>query len=111
MKASQTDSLHSRLENLIALARLLDRVEASGGSVGADQYRTLVQRLTAALSVPIPEAALEAILGAHPGAAELYENMHYDRSGLSRSVLDRSVATEMLASEAIHRAAARVDGR
>jgi hypothetical protein len=48
--------------------------------------------------------ALDAILGAHPGSAELYENMHYEESGLSRSPLERSVATEMLASQAIDRA-------
>ena len=52
----------------------------------------------------MPEPALEAILGAHPATAEVYENMHYEVSGLSRSPLERSVATEMLASQAIERA-------
>ncbi len=106
MQAHNTESLQTRIETLIALSRLLERVEGSAVPIGADQYRALVRQLKAALSADIPEPALEAILGAHPGAAELYENMHYDRSGLSRSGLDRSIATEMQASEAIHRASA-----
>jgi hypothetical protein len=110
MKAPHTESLQTRIETLIALARLLDRVEASPRPIGADQYRAVVRQLTSALSAQIPEPALEAILGAHPGAAELYENLHYERSGLSRSTLDRSVATEMQASEIIHRASASRDG-
>jgi hypothetical protein len=45
------------------------------------------------------------VLGAHPAAAELYENQHYAQSGLSRSSLERSVQSEMLASQLIARAA------
>ena len=107
MNAPRTESLRSRLETLIALARLLDRVEESPQAIGADQYQALVGRLKAALSVPMPDPALQAILQAHPGTAELYENLHYEASGLSRSPLDRSVATEMQATEWIHRAARR----
>ncbi len=109
MNASQTESLRSRLETLIALARLLDRVEASSVAIGPDQYRALVSQIKVALAPAMPEQALQAILGAHPATAELYENMHYESSGLSRSPLERSVATEMLASEWIHRAARRDD--
>jgi hypothetical protein len=104
MTAPRLESLQSRLETVIALSRLLDRVEASAVPVGAEQYQALIRQLKAALSAPIPGPALQAILGAHPGTAELYENMHYDNSGLSRSSLDRSVATELLASQAIDRA-------
>ena len=104
MAASRLEPLQTRIEIVIALSRLLERVEASGVSVGADQYRALVRQLKVALAAPLPEPALEAILRAHPGSAEIYENMHYDMSGLSRSPLDRSVATEMLASQAIDRA-------
>jgi hypothetical protein len=64
----------------------------------------LIRQLKSALSEPLPSPALQAILRAHPEAAELYENMHYSESGLSRSSLDRSVATEMLATQAIERA-------
>jgi hypothetical protein len=106
-KTEPVESLQSRIETVIALARLLERVEASTIAPGADQYQSLVRHLKGALSGRLPEPALNAILGAHPATAELYENMHYEASGLSRSSLDRSVATEMLATELIHRAARR----
>lgn len=109
MNAPRIESLRTRLETLIALARLLERVETSPVAVGADQYRALVGQLKEALAVQLPEQAVQAILAAHPATAELYENLHYEASGLSRSSLDRSVATEMLASKWIHRAARRVD--
>ena len=104
---SSTTSLHARLETLIALARLLERVEASPVGVGADQYLALVRQIQGALQVELPEAARDAILGAHPATATIYENLHYETSGLSRSTLDRSVATEMLATGLIHKAAHR----
>ena len=104
MAAPDLEPVQTRLETVIALSRLLERVEARGVGIGADQYLALVRRLQAALSTPLPEPALDAILVAHPSAAELYENMHYDVSGLSRSPLQRSVSTEMLASQAIERA-------
>jgi|ERR1035441_9557512 hypothetical protein len=104
MNAPRLESLQTRLESVIALSRLLERVEASSAPVGADQYQALIRQLKVALSVPIPGPALDAILGAHRATAELYENMNYEMSGLSRSPLDRSVATEMLASQAIERA-------
>ena len=104
MAAPQLEPLQTRLETVIALSRLLERVEARGVTIGADQYRALVRQLQAALAAPLPDAALAAILSAHPASAELYENMHYDVSGLSRSPLERSVATELLASQAIDRA-------
>ena len=37
MSAPQLESLKTRLETVIALARLLERVERSSVSVGADQ--------------------------------------------------------------------------
>ena len=105
MTAPRTESLQSRLETLIALARLLERVDASPVAIGAGQYRALVGQLKAALAAPLPAPPLEAILKAHPATAEIYENMNYEISGLSRSPLERSVATEMLATQLIHRIA------
>ncbi len=110
MNAPQTESLRSRLETLIALARLLERVEASPKAVGADQYRALVGQIKTALAAPLPAAPLEAILKAHPATGEIYENMNYEVSGLSRSPLERSVATEMLATQALHKIARTVSG-
>ncbi len=107
MTAAQRESLKNRLENAIALARLLERVETSGRAFGADQYRALVRQLGVALSQEMPDEALQAVLGAHPAAAEVYENLHYAESGLSRSSLERSVSSEMLASQILARAARR----
>jgi hypothetical protein len=107
MTAPQLETLRNRLETVIALARLLERVENSSAAVGADQYRALVRQLTTALSQEIPDDALQAVLGAYPAAAELYENLHYAHSGLSRSPLERSVGSEMLAGQALARAARR----
>ncbi len=107
MSAPHIESLKSRLETVIALARLLERVERSPAPVGADQYRALVHQLQQALAQDLPEDALQAVLGAYPCTAELYENLHYARSGLSRSSLERSIGSEMLASQALARAAAR----
>src|SRR5664279_3961292 len=101
MAAQNTESLQTRLETLIALARLLERVEGSPSPVGADPYRALVRQIEGALGGPLPDAAREAILRAHPATALIYENLHYETSGLSRSPLERSVATEMLASQLI----------
>lgn len=100
-----TEPLYARLETLIALARLLERVEASTKAVGAGQYRSLVAQIQSLLAAPLPGPALDAILGAHPATAEIWENLHYATSGLSRSPLDRSVATERQATQLLRRLA------
>ena len=105
---SSFETLRS-LETVIALARLLERVEAGPVRVDAGQYRALVRQLAGALAQDLPDAALQAVLGAHPAAAELYENLHYAQAGLSRSTLERSVATEMLAAQVLAKAARRAD--
>ena len=109
MAGPSTEPLHTRLETLIAFARLLERVEATPAAIGAGQYRSLVRRIQSALQAPLPGAALQAILKAHPATAEIYENLHYETSGLSRASLDRSVATEMLATQLLHRIARAAD--
>ncbi len=96
-------SIQARLETAIALARLLERVEADPVAVGADQYRTLVRQVQMALDADLPLDALHAVLGAYPAAAVVYENLHYEHSGLSRSSLERSVQSEMLTSQLLHR--------
>lgn len=96
----------TRLETVIALARLLERVERTPSGASADQYRALVLQLQAALDEGLPTDALNAVLSAYPAAGEVYENMHYAQSGLSRSTLDRSVASEMAASQLLAKLAA-----
>lgn len=92
-------SFHAQLETAIALSRVLERVERGVEPVSPDQYQLLVARVKEALSADLPEPALNAILDALPAAAELYENMHYKVSGLSRSSLDRSVSSELLTTK------------
>jgi hypothetical protein len=111
MSAPKLESVRHRLENVIALARLLERVERSTTAPNPDQYRVLVRQLGDALQADLPEDALNAILGASPATAELYENLHYEKSGLSRSTLERSVQTEMLTSQALHRIAKGAQGK
>ena len=110
MTTPHRDTTSSRLETLIAMSRLLDRIEASARPVGAEQYRAVVEKLKEALGSPVPAPALDVILTAHPAAAELYENLHYELSGLSRSPLQQAVAAELLAAEAIGRARRRSIG-
>ncbi len=107
MTTPHLESVKTRLENVIALARLLERIERSTTAPDPDQYRALVRQLGDALDADLPPPALEAILGASPATAELYENLHYARSGLSRAPLERSIEAEMQASEVLQRISRR----
>jgi len=101
-------TLQNRIENLVAMARLLERVDADPSLIGAQQYQNLARKVQAMLDDDeLPEGALHAVLGASPACATLYENMHYDRSGLSQSSLDAAVASETAAAELIERARKR----
>jgi hypothetical protein len=105
MSTSRLASTTARLQAVIALAGILERIERGSAPVDADQYQAVVDRLKDALSVELPEEALQVVLGAYPSAAGVYENMHYAQSGLARSSLERSIASEMLAAEALSRVA------
>ena len=97
-------ALKNRIENLIAMAQLLERVDARPTLVGAQQYRILVNTVTKLLDdEEVPDDARRALLRASPVCATLYENLHYDRSGLSQSPLDAAVSSEMAASEFLAR--------
>jgi hypothetical protein len=105
MTAPFTESVRSRAQALLVLAGLLERLERSPVRVDPAQYRTVVNRLSAALSEDWPDDLIDALLKAHPSTAELYENLHYARSGLSRAPLDRSVASEQAARALLSRIA------
>lgn len=97
-----TAALKNRIENLIAMAQLLERVDADPTQVGAQQYLNLVNTVKGLLvEDDLPDDALRAVMRACPASATLYENMHYDRSGLSQSPLDAAVASEMAATDLI----------
>lgn len=99
-------AIRTRLENVIALARLLQRAEAGGLQIAASQYRQLVRQLQDTLSEPLPAEALRMILDAHPAASEVYENLHYEHAGLSRAPLERSAASEVLVRTTLARISA-----
>jgi hypothetical protein len=100
-----TTTQQNRIENLVAMARLLERVDADPSLIGAAQYQGLARKVGALLDDPeLPEPALRTVLGASRACATLYENLHYDRSGLSQSPLDAAVASEVGAAELIERA-------
>lgn len=98
MSSPNVESTRSSIHTAFSLAHLLENIDRSSAAIDAAQYRIVVARLQDALSQALPEAALTALLRTYPSAAELYENMHYATSGLSRSPLDRSVSSEALAT-------------
>lgn len=103
-----TDAARGRaaVETVIVLAGLLERVERATGRIDPDAHRTVVERLSRALAAPeLPADALDAVLGAHPAAAQLYENLNYAQAGLLRSPLDAAVAAERQARELFARLA------
>jgi len=105
MSTPNFTSTRAKLETVIALARMLERAEQGLAQLSADEYRLIVHRLQAALSAEFPADALQAVLSAHPGAAEVYENMQYEHAGLSRASLERSIATETLTTQTLARIA------
>jgi len=100
--------MRTKLETVVPLAHLLECVETGTAIATADGYRRLVLRLQAALSDDIPAEALQAILSAYPATGELFENLHYGLSGLSRAPLEQSVSSERLARQVLARVARRV---
>lgn len=103
MNATPSKAVPDHLVVVLTLAHVLDRMEQGRGPVGADQYRTVVRRLSDELGRVAPSPALQAILDSHPAAAELYENINYRHAGLCRSPLEASLAAELRAREAIGR--------
>lgn len=102
-----TDFAKERTALLTTLAAALEHAERGNLVLNAEQYRALVKRLTQALQADIDPSALEAVLSAHPATAELYENLHYEHSGLLRSNLDQLVISEWEAAGLLTRVAAR----
>jgi hypothetical protein len=88
-------------KNLVALARMLERLERRTTPVDADQFRTVIDRLKAELAAATHDAALEVVLATFPSTAELYENMQYEHAGLCRTPLDAAAAAEIEARRVI----------
>lgn len=92
------------LKTAITLAELLQRVDASTQTIGAAQYRNLVQHLGVLLEQLSREPALATLLDTFPSAAAVYENLRYAQAGLCRAPLQASLDTELQARNAIDRA-------
>ncbi|MBA3624790.1 MAG: hypothetical protein H0W48_10155 [Methylibium sp.] len=103
MAAQPLGTVRTRLEELIAVSRLLEGAERHQFRIAADEYQLLVARVRRAFEGNLPAEAIKAVSNAFPSAGEVYENMHYARSGLSMSPLERSVSSEMAASQALQR--------
>ena len=93
-------------KNLVALARMLERLERSSAPFDADQFRSVVDNLKAELAGVAHDAALEAVLATFPSTAELYENMQYEHAGLCRTPLEPAAAAEIEARRVIETARA-----
>ncbi len=86
-----------RIRNLVALTHRLEQIEAGLTPVCADYYQALVRNLTRALVQGLPGRTIQTLLNSHPAAAELYENIHYARAGLSRALPADAMASQTLA--------------
>lgn len=100
-------TLKNRIENLLAMAHLLERVDEKPTQVGAAQYQSLVRTVGSLLDDDLPPDAVQAVLRRFPATAALYENLHYDRSGLSQSPLEAAINSELLADQVIAKARGR----
>lgn len=107
MSSPKVGSTSGSIQIAFSLAHLLEHIEHSGGPINAHQYQKVVRGLQAALSEPIPDAALAALLDKYPSAAEIHESLNYETSGLSRTPLESNVSSEVLALQALQRASTR----
>jgi hypothetical protein len=93
-----------RLQDLAAMAALLERLDLQPRAVGAAQYREVVRCLGAMLAAVEPSPTLDALLSAAPATAELYENIHYLQAGLCRHPAAPAHTAETAAQAAIVKA-------
>lgn len=97
--------LPARLKALAVLAGLLEKLERSPRQASAEQYRQVVTEISHLLeALPSGTALdkpLDRLLQAFPSTAEIYENLRYAQSGLSRAPLDESASSELQASRLI----------
>jgi hypothetical protein len=104
MNAMPSKAIPEHLAVVLTLAHVLEQLERSREPVGADQYRVVVRRLADELASVPADAALQAVLDAHPAASQVYENLNYEHAGLCRSPFEHALGAEIRAREAIERA-------
>lgn len=91
----------------VLLSQLLQRLDQSTVSVGAEQYRSVVRHLAEELEQLNGDPSLPRLLDSFPPVAELYENLNYRHAGLCRSPLEPALGAEIQARQAIERAMRR----
>ena len=104
--------LPARLHTLAAMAGLLERLEASPGTMdsgaSAEQYRSVALCVQALLADALAGAGLDEdlhrLLRAAPHTADIYENLRYELAGLCLQPLEHALNAEMAASAAIQHA-------
>ena len=94
-----------RLQALVTLAALVERMDRSAERPDAAQYRSVVQRLAEELDRHEPDGPLHEILRASPATALVYENLRYARAGLCLAPLEQSLNSELAATAALQKAA------
>lgn len=104
MNTTYVSPSRADLTSTRVLAALLERLDQSDIVVDAQQYLSVVSRLSDALAQSDTGAELDALFAEFPGAAQLYENLHYAHAGLCRSPLDPALAAEMQARQWIDKA-------
>lgn len=97
----------ARLTVVFMLARRLERLEHGVDGADAEQFSFVVQCLTEALASVRSDAALLSLLDDFPAARQLYENLHYARSGLCRSPQPLAREAARVAGDAIRHAQRR----
>lgn len=93
-----------RLQDLAAMAALLERLERGPRAASAAQYREVVRRVSDMLALSEPGPTLDALLSVAPATAELYENLQYRHAGLCRSPLELALQAEVAAHAVIRKA-------
>ncbi len=104
MNTSHARQTSADLTSTRVLAALLERLDRSTAAFDAQQYRSVVRRLSDALAQSDSGAELDAVLAEYPAAAQMYENQHYQHAGLCRSPLDAALAAELQARQWIDEA-------
>ena len=94
MDITKTGIIQADMRVIRVLAGLLERLERSNEPFDAEQYRSVVKRLADVLANAKSGEDLAALLDAHPGASQIYENINYQYAGLCRSALDRALEAE-----------------
>jgi hypothetical protein len=103
MNSIQPQAAPARLAVAVLLSQLLQRLDQSPVSVGAEQYRSVVRHLADELEQLNGDALLPRLLDSFPSVAELYENLNYRHAGLCRSPMEPALGAEVQARQLIER--------